>query len=166
MTVFMLFGRSRGALTVLSDFNRAAYSRTCTSIRSTSKESTSVTGLVYQPDTDALDSSPVVTLFTKMGCTLCDQVKNILASVREDHPHTLMAIDITDPQHSQWFNMYKYDIPVLHINQLYWAKHRLTREDAIAGLRHIQDGTFTSPSGQPNAAAKERKTHTSFDSTS
>lgn len=39
-------------------------------------ERISVTGNVY---TAADDSAPVVTLFTKNGCTLCDKVKDVSA---------------------------------------------------------------------------------------
>ena len=71
----------------------------------------SVTGRVYTAeDPDA----PVVRLFTKEGCTLCDKVKDTLASVRESQPHSLEQIDITDEIHKEWFDKYKWDIPVLH----------------------------------------------------
>ena len=80
----------------------------------------SVSGMVYS----APDAEPTVRLFTKAGCTLCDVAKDVLANARAEHPHTLEAVDITDPEHGEWWEKYKYDIPVLHIDGAYWAKHR------------------------------------------
>jgi len=76
--------------------------------------------------------------------------------VREDYPHTLLAVDITDAEHEKYWNKYKYDIPVLHLNDQYWIKHRLSTEEAIHGLKSFAEGKFVSPAGEPNAAATER----------
>lgn len=113
----------------------------------------SVTGTVYEatePD------APEVTLFTKEGCTLCDKVKDVLDELRESHPHSLSQIDITDKGHSLFYDKYKYDIPVLHVDGQYWIKHRTTIDQAREGLEAIRDGTFRSPPGEPNASAMER----------
>lgn len=113
----------------------------------------SVTGTVYKAiDKDA----PVVTLFTKEGCTLCDKVKDVLVDLRESHDHALTQIDITDDAHSEWYDKYKYDIPVLHLNSKYWIKHRLTTEEALEGFLAFKDGRFVSPLGEPNASEMER----------
>lgn len=67
----------------------------------TTRRGASVTGTVYeavQPD------APVVTLFTKEGCTLCDKVKDVLVDLRESHDHVLRQVDITDEAHSEWFD--------------------------------------------------------------
>ncbi|CAB9524912.1 chromosome 5 open reading frame 63 [Seminavis robusta] len=114
----------------------------------------SVTGGVYQETDDS--SSPTVTLFTKEGCTLCDKVKDVLQEVREELPHSLDQVDITDEQHANWFGKYKYDIPVLHLNGQYWLKHRTTNEEALEGLQEARDGTFQAKPGEPNAEAMER----------
>jgi hypothetical protein len=88
----------------------------------------SVTGPIYE-----MPSSPSVKLFTREGCTLCDKVKDVrtslkassqkprahtctqhffinlqvLESVREEHPHSLYAVDITDDDKQEWFSKYK-----------------------------------------------------------
>ena len=36
-----------------------------------------------------------------------------------------MPVDITAPGNERWFERYKYDIPVLHLNGRFLAKHRL-----------------------------------------
>lgn len=116
-------------------------------------ERISVTGTIY----DGPEGEPVVQLFTKQGCTLCDKVTDVLRSVRESHPHTLEAVDITDEDKLDWFDKYKYDIPVLHIEGNYWEKHRLTSEVAIEGLEAAKAGTFEVQAGEPNAGEMERR---------
>ena len=115
--------------------------------------SKSVTGPVYMDDDNA--NAPLVTLYTKEGCTLCDQVEDVLQEIRASHPHSLQRKDITDDQY--WWDRYKYDIPILHVNDMYWCKHRLTREQAMEGLTQVAQNTFESNlQDEPNAAAQER----------
>ena len=84
--------------------------------------------------------APTVTLFTKADCTLCDKVKDVLKQVQEQAPHSLVQMDITDADKEEWWNRYKYDIPVLHVNQAYWIKHRLSPEDAVSGIGSAAEG--------------------------
>jgi hypothetical protein len=95
-------------------------------------------------------------LFTKEGCTLCDKVKDVLLGVLEEHPHSLVQQDITDDDDVDVFERYKFDIPVLHLNGMYWAKHRLAADQAREALQQAQEGTFESPPGEPNAGKYER----------
>ena len=73
-------------------------------------------------------------------CTLCDVAKEVLASAAEREPHTLQAVDITDADRQQWWRRYKYDIPVLHIDGKYWAKHKITLDEAIGALGEARAG--------------------------
>ena len=111
----------------------------------------SVAGPVYTSE----NGGPVVTLFTKQGCTLCDTAKETLHSMVAQYPHSLTQVDITEERH--WWDRYKYDIPVLHLDGRYWAKHRLSVEEATEGFEAHAQGTFVSPPGEPNAAAMERR---------
>ena len=95
-------------------------------------------------------------LFTKAGCTLCDAAKEKLAQAAEVESHTLEAVDITDPDNLDWWGKYKYDIPVLHVDGLYWAKHRITLEEALDALAAARDGRFEAQVGEPDAARLER----------
>eukprot|EP00322_Chrysochromulina_rotalis_P018132 CAMPEP_0115854842 /NCGR_PEP_ID=MMETSP0287-20121206/14234_1 /TAXON_ID=412157 /ORGANISM="Chrysochromulina rotalis, Strain UIO044" /LENGTH=153 /DNA_ID=CAMNT_0003308975 /DNA_START=16 /DNA_END=477 /DNA_ORIENTATION=+ len=114
----------------------------------------SVSGTIYRaPDNDA----PTIQLFTKAGCTLCDVAKEILVGASSEQPHSLEAIDITDPEHAEWWDKYKYDIPVLHINAAYWAKHRITAEEAVEALSTARAGKFEPRRGEPDAGRLERK---------
>eukprot|EP00816_Leptocylindrus_hargravesii_P003295 CAMPEP_0196803210 /NCGR_PEP_ID=MMETSP1362-20130617/2594_1 /TAXON_ID=163516 /ORGANISM="Leptocylindrus danicus, Strain CCMP1856" /LENGTH=207 /DNA_ID=CAMNT_0042174663 /DNA_START=233 /DNA_END=854 /DNA_ORIENTATION=- len=124
-----------------------------------SGERKSVTGPIYTADDS---STPMVTLFTKDGCTLCDKVKDVLESLKnsngEAYSHSLQAIDITDEEHKEtWYSKYKYDIPVLHMDGEYWIKHRLTEDEAIKGFQAVKEGTFSSPPGEPDAGEMERR---------
>lgn len=69
---------------------------------------TSVTGTIYSGP----EGSPVVALYTKEGCTLCDQAKAILQEVSAKQPHTLKAVDITDADNALWFEKYVF-LPLL-----------------------------------------------------
>ena len=113
----------------------------------------SVTGSIYT----SLDCGPTIRLFTKEGCTLCDNVKDTLQSLRDELPHSLEAIDITDVGHEDWYEKYKYDIPVLHVGDQYWIKHRLSEEEAREGLREARMGQFVVRNGEPDAGKMERR---------
>uniref|UniRef100_A0A7S2RJP9 Glutaredoxin-like protein n=1 Tax=Rhizochromulina marina TaxID=1034831 RepID=A0A7S2RJP9_9STRA len=113
----------------------------------------SVTGDIYSGG----EGSPTVKLFTKADCTLCDKVKDVLQDLREEAPHSLVAVDITDGDKGEWFDKYKFDIPVLHVNDMYWAKHRLTADEARNAFNEVKLGTFAPQPGEPNAAKYEKK---------
>ena len=114
----------------------------------------SVSGVLYTGPADA----PTVKLYTKAGCTLCDVAKGVLQEAAEEQPHTLVAVDITDVEHTSWWDKYKYDIPVLHIDDMYWAKHRISLEDSQEALKQAADGTFEVQRGEPDAGRLERRT--------
>ncbi len=113
----------------------------------------SVSGIVYSSEKPGV---PCVRLFTKEGCTLCDKVKEVLLEVRESHPHGLEQVDITDEGNQEIFDRYKYDIPVLHVNGLYWTKHKLSKDEAVQALVAATNGSFVSPPGEPDASRLER----------
>jgi thiol-disulfide isomerase/thioredoxin len=117
----------------------------------------SVTGTIYKVDSDDCTHHPTVQLYTKEGCTLCDKTKDVLQLLRNEQPHSLEAIDITDPDKKDIFDKYKWDIPVLHINGLYWTKHRLAADEATKALEDARDGNFEVQRGEPDAGAMERK---------
>lgn len=114
----------------------------------------SVTGPVYDSEDE---NAPIIRLFTKEGCTLCDKVKDVLSDLREELPHALNAVDITDNEHEIWHEKYKYDIPVLHVGDQYWTKHRITEEEARTGLTEAIARSFVSNKGEPDAGEMERR---------
>ena len=110
----------------------------------------SVSGPVYE------GKGPTVELFTKEGCTLCDDAKAVLDSLRADAPHSLIAVDITDADKTELWDRYKYDIPVLAIDGVYWTKHRVTEGDARAAIDEATAGSFRERPGEPDASRLER----------
>ena len=124
---------------------------------SSSESKGSVSGVIYAAEEDETVHRPTVNLFTKAGCTLCDKAKDVLARAAAVEPHTLVAVDITDEDKAVWWDRYKYDIPVLHIDGMYWAKHRISYEQAVAALTLAKQGDFQPMSGAPDAARLERK---------
>lgn len=57
-----------------------------------------------------------VTLFTKPGCGLCDEVKAELDALQPLFPHQLSQVDIS--QESALFDKYRYIIPVVQIGNV------------------------------------------------
>ena len=68
--------------------------------------------------------TPAVTLYSRPGCCLCDDMKAMVAEVQTDTPFTLTEIDISaQPELEARFGQ---DIPVLLINGRKAFKYRLT----------------------------------------
>lgn len=63
-----------------------------------------------------------LTFFTKDTCMLCTNAKNILHETLqqpelENTPIELKTIDIMKEENAQWFDVYCYDVPVLHVDR-------------------------------------------------
>ncbi|MBE2221249.1 MAG: glutaredoxin family protein [Anaerolineae bacterium] len=56
-----------------------------------------------------------VTLYTKDGCGLCDEVKAELAELAQAFPHKLQEVDIT--KDSDLFARYRFTIPVVKMGE-------------------------------------------------
>jgi hypothetical protein len=57
---------------------------------------------------------PLVTLYGKPGCHLCDDAREVVERVRADHPFDLREVDVSlDPQ---LFREYGERIPVLELD--------------------------------------------------
>ncbi|CUM57612.1 uncharacterized protein AC631_01391 [Debaryomyces fabryi] len=68
-----------------------------------------------------------LTFFTKETCMLCTNAKNILHDTLKDDALkdkeiSLETIDIMKPENSKWFDVYCYDVPVLHVERPNQAK--------------------------------------------
>lgn len=71
-----------------------------------------------------VSSPPKLTLYTKSPCPLCDILKNELR-LRFAGRYQLQEVDITAQDNERYFELYKYDIPVLFLEDQYLCKHRL-----------------------------------------
>jgi transcription antitermination factor NusA-like protein len=66
---------------------------------------------------------PVVDIYSKANCHLCDEAKAVIAKVNQDTPFVFSVIDInSDPE---LFEKYKYEIPVININGIIAFKYKV-----------------------------------------
>jgi hypothetical protein len=72
-----------------------------------------------------------ITLYTKAGCGLCDEVKHELVELAATYPHHLEEVDIT--QDHDLFARYRFMIPVVTISQT-TLKAPITRGDLQMAL--------------------------------
>ncbi|KAJ8338663.1 hypothetical protein SKAU_G00354490 [Synaphobranchus kaupii] len=80
---------------------------------------------------------PVLTLYTKDPCPLCDEAKEILEPYKQRF--VLQEVDITRPENSVWYDRYKYDIPVFHLNGQFLMMHRVNIAVLEKRLARIED---------------------------
>lgn len=66
---------------------------------------------------------PILTLFTKDPCPLCDDAKEVLELFK--HRFVLQQVDISLPENRVWLDRYRWDIPVFHWNGQLVMKHRV-----------------------------------------
>jgi hypothetical protein len=73
-----------------------------------------------------------VTLYTKPGCGLCDEVEDVIRSVRARRPFELELRNILDDFDE--YERYKDDIPVVLVNGREIARHHLGEAELEAAL--------------------------------
>ena len=79
-----------------------------------------------------------LTLYSKPGCHLCDEMKHVIDAVGTRVPLTLDVVDITtDPD---LVARYGVDIPVLLVDGRKAAKHRVTERELEAALAGRKSG--------------------------
>lgn len=57
-----------------------------------------------------------ISFFTKPDCSLCRSALYVIERVRVHTPFELDCVDISTPGNEKWFDAYKNDIPVVHLN--------------------------------------------------
>lgn len=90
-----------------------------------------------------------VRLFTKPDCTLCHPVKFVIQKVQQHIPFRYEEVDISSERNKNWFELYKYDIPVVHFNGVEIARHKLDERVLVSALQ--SDGTDSARDGSNNA---------------
>ncbi|RZF39933.1 hypothetical protein LSTR_LSTR002336 [Laodelphax striatellus] len=66
---------------------------------------------------------PRLKLYTKDPCPLCDELKEQLAPYQDRLQ--IVPVDITAPENSQYRKLYRYEIPVVFLEDRFVCKHRL-----------------------------------------
>ena len=83
-----------------------------------------------------------LTMYSRSGCHLCDDMKEVLERVRRQQPFTLTIVDITsDPT---LLKRYQHEIPVLVTQETEIARHRIDETTLIqflATMPHAQEET-------------------------
>jgi glutaredoxin len=73
-----------------------------------------------------------VTLYTRRGCHLCDEAKQVIESVRRSAAFDYEECDIdTDPA---WQRLYNEEVPVISIDGKKAFKYRVTASDLLRRL--------------------------------
>lgn len=86
-------------------------------------------------------SAPSVTLYTRVGCHLCDVAKDVLEEVRRERPFELATIDVdTDAVLVERYGM---EVPVVTINGRKAFKFRVDPAALRARLDRDQAGDPT-----------------------
>jgi len=72
-------------------------------------------------------------LYSRPGCHLCDEMKEVVASLRAAHDFELEEVDIS--QDADLENRYGQEIPVLFVNDRKAFKYRVSAAELRARLR-------------------------------
>ena len=73
-----------------------------------------------------------VTFYTKLGCHLCEAVEATLATVARSRKFALVRRDIAED--ATEYEKYKHDIPVVLVDGVEIARHRMTAEELLKSL--------------------------------
>ena len=75
---------------------------------------------------------PRVTFYTKAGCHLCDEAREMLDEIAAQKEYELTEIDIrTNPD---IFEMYRYRIPVILIDETIVAEGRIEYDELVSAF--------------------------------
>ncbi len=74
-------------------------------------------------------SQNCVTFFTRKNCSLCVEGRKVLDQALRKVPLELTVIDIDE--NPEWFDEYKWDVPVLHLNDEFAFKHRFELQELV-----------------------------------
>jgi glutaredoxin len=73
-----------------------------------------------------------VTLYTRAGCCLCDEAKEVLAAARAHAAFEFEEIDID--RHPEWLPLYHEEVPVIAIDGRKAFKYKVSLEEFLKRL--------------------------------
>ncbi len=73
--------------------------------------------------------------YTKENCRLCHKMKTVIQKVAQNLPISLEERDIT--QNGKWWDLYRYEIPVLAFRDRVLFRHRLSTRPFLAALEEL-----------------------------
>lgn len=74
----------------------------------------------------------IVTLYSKPGCHLCDDVRTLLEELRLELPLSIDDVDISGD--AALFARYRHEIPVVAVNGIEIGRGRIDEAQLIADL--------------------------------
>lgn len=82
---------------------------------------------------------PVLTLYTKDPCPLCDIAKEKISVLQKRYQFE--TVDITEAGNESWWNEYKYDIPVFHFEGKFLMKHKANLEVLETAIQRFEENS-------------------------
>lgn len=77
-----------------------------------------------------------LTLYSRPGCHLCDEMKAVIDRVSDRFPLTVETVDISTSTELE--GLYGLEIPVLSINGRKIAKYRITEDALVRALSAVE----------------------------
>jgi glutaredoxin len=78
---------------------------------------------------------PAVVLYTRRSCHLCDSARHVIERIADRMPLTLETIDVDAPDREDARRLYDHHVPVVFVNGVEIARHRLDEETLAAAIR-------------------------------
>ena len=78
-------------------------------------------------------SGPTVTFYTKAGCHLCDDAREMLEEIATEIEYNLTEIDIRSDM--ALFELYRYRIPVIIVDGTYIVEGRIEYSDLLSAFQ-------------------------------
>ncbi len=93
------------------------------------KRLSNVSSIDLSSDNQIKSSRPQVTFYTKAGCHLCEDARDMLDEIAADKEYDLHEIDIRSDL--ALFELYRYRIPVIIIDETHVLEGRIEYSDLI-----------------------------------
>jgi len=84
---------------------------------------------------DDQSSRPQVTFYTKAGCHLCEDARDMLDELAAEVPYDLTELDIRSDM--ALFEQYRYRIPVIIVNETTTVEGRIQYSDLANALHAV-----------------------------
>ena len=78
-------------------------------------------------------SQPTVTFYTKAGCHLCDDAREMLEEIATEIEYNLTEIDIRSDM--ALFELYRYRIPVIIVDETQVVEGRIEYNDLLSAFQ-------------------------------
>jgi hypothetical protein len=82
-----------------------------------------------------VSAAPLLTLYSKPGCHLCEDLAEMLADVQSEMGFAVEEVDIT--RDAALFARYRYEIPVLRMGEVEIARGRIGERDLLERLNAV-----------------------------